>query len=122
MSKHKAEPKPQPLDGWFRVTCDPDSVHFDVAPPGGSPWQASFPWSSVVRVCLKTEGFDLSDGVYVLTSLRPESFVFPIEAHGAGELWNEIIRRGLFDAEIAIRAASTTDRLFCWPETDGRAG
>jgi hypothetical protein len=30
--------------------------------------------------------------------------------------WGEIIRRDLFDAELAIKIASATEGLYCWPE------
>jgi hypothetical protein len=61
----------------------------------------------------------MSDGIYVFTTLRPESFVIPAEASGGAALWNEIVRRGLFDAELAIEAASASEGLFCWPEGRG---
>jgi hypothetical protein len=37
---------------------------------------------------------------------------------GGPELLDELIRRGLFDAKVAIEAASATEGLFCWPPLD----
>lgn len=108
------------LDAWFRVTWDSKEVRLDVEPPGRSAWVASFPWSSISRVCFKAEGLETSDGIYVFTSLRPESFAIPIEASGGADLWNEIVRRGLFDAELAIKVASESDGLFCWPPLESQ--
>jgi hypothetical protein len=69
-------------------------------------------------VCFKAEGLGVSDGIYVLTSARPESYAIPIEARGGAELWDEILRRKLFDAELAIETASATSGVFCWPPDD----
>ena len=65
-----------------------------------------------------------SDGIYVFTSERPQSFVIPTEADGGLEVWNELVRRGLFDAELAIKAALAEEGLFCWPvaEPERRGG
>ena len=100
---------------WFRVTWDSEQVHLDVEPPGRRAWVASFPWTSVCRVCFKAEGAEASDGIYVFTTLRPESFVIPTEASGGAALWSEILNRGLFSADLAVTAASAHDGLFCWP-------
>ena len=106
------------LEEWFTVTWDTTRVHLDVAPPGREPWKASFEWASVVRVCFEAEGGLASDGVYVFTRTRPESYVIPTEASGGAEFWDEVLRRGLFDPELAIAAASATEGLFCWPGED----
>jgi hypothetical protein len=60
----------------------------------------------------------VSDGIYVFTRERPESYVIPTEARGGGELWSEILRRKLFDATLAIEAASSTGGLYCWPSEE----
>jgi hypothetical protein len=104
---------------WFRVTWDSEQVHLEVEPPGRSAWDASFPWTGVSRVCFKPEGLEASDGIYVFTTLRPESFVIPVEASGGAALWNEIVKRGLFSADLAITAASAVDGIFCWPPVEG---
>jgi hypothetical protein len=103
------------VDDWFRITFDHEYVRLDVAPPGREPWKERFAWASIVRVCFKAEGLEASDGVYVFISSRPESYAIPAEADGGAEFWTEIIRRGLFDAELAIEAATASEGLFCWP-------
>lgn len=104
-----------PLGEWFVVSHNETGVNLDVSPPGKQPWKASFEWSSVQRVCFKGEGPLASDGIYVFTSKRPESYVIPTEARGGADLWSEILRRGLFDFDLAARAASAVEGLFCWP-------
>lgn len=101
---------------WFNVTFDDDRVTIHASPPGRENWAAEFPWSTIVGVCFKAEDFLLSDGIYIFTTERPESYVIPTEAIGGSELWGEILRRGLFDAELAITAACSSEGLFCWPQ------
>jgi hypothetical protein len=104
---------------WFVVTTDDRSVSLSVSPPGRSPWQAVIPWDSVVRVCFEAADFLASDDLYIFTSLRPESWLIPAEADGGQELLGELIRRGLFDAGLAITAAQAHEGIFCWPPLDG---
>ena len=108
----------RPLDEWFFVTFDGERVSIRAEPPGKEAWSSEFTWRSVERVCFKAEGLDVSDGIYVFTSARPESYAIPIEAKGGAEFWDEILRRKLFDAELAIEAASATSGVFCWPPED----
>ena len=52
--------------------------------------------------------------------LEPFAGLGPQTAASDQAFWDEIRSRGLFDAEVAIKAASATEGLFCWPEdTDG---
>lgn len=106
---------PGPVNEWFVVTFDDTVVRLQVNAPGRSPWSDKFTWDSVVRVCFKAEGIRLSDGIYVNTTERAEGYVIPTEATGGGELWSEILRRELFDADLAIEAAGSARGLFCWP-------
>ena len=55
------------------------------------------------------------DEIYIFTSLRPESFVIPAAARGGVDLIGELVGRKLFDGDLAIKAASVTEGLFCWP-------
>lgn len=110
----------RPLDEWFSVTFDDEQVSIRAEPPGKEAWSDELTWSSIERVCFKAEDLGVSDGIYVFTSARPESYAIPIEANGGLEFWDEILRRKLFDAALAIEAASATDGVFCWPP-DGQA-
>ena len=105
--------------GWFVVVTDDRSVSLSISPPGRSPWQAVIPWDSVVRVCFEAADFLVSDDLYIFTSLRRESWLIPVEADGGQELLHELIRRGLFDADLAITAAQAHEGIFCWPPLDG---
>jgi hypothetical protein len=110
-----SRPEPRPLREWFRVRWDEESVHLAVAPPGRAAWAASFTWASVTRVCFTAEEVGVSDSLYVFTAERAESYAVPIEAEGGAAFWAEILRRGLFDAELAITAASSGEGTYCWP-------
>ena len=106
------------IEKWYHVTFDEEWIYQNVSPPGGMPWQSILRWDEIIRICYKTEGLDASDGIYVFTSTRPQSYTIPTEADGGGELWNEILSRDLFDPALAIKAAtcSEPDCLFCWPK------
>lgn len=106
---------PLTLADWFIVTLDADSITLDVSPPGGTPWQAKIEWNTINRICLKTGDLLTPDEIYIFTTLRAESHLIPMEASGGLDLWDEIITRGLFDAELAITAAATQNELFCNP-------
>jgi hypothetical protein len=75
------------LSEWFRVRFDEAKVFIEAEPPGREPWKKEFPWDSVRRVMFRAEGMDVSDGIYVFTSMSSESFVIPNEARGGLDLW-----------------------------------
>ena len=87
----------------------------EAEPPGREPRAQDFSWSSVERIVFRAEDLYTSDGIYVFTTERPESYVIPIEAAGGVELWSEILRRGLFDAELATEAIRSAGGVFEWP-------
>ena len=103
------------ISQWFTVEFDAEVVRLNAAPPGRDPWAQEFCWSDVERVCFKAEDLGVSDGIYVFTRQRAESFAIPTEATGGSEFWGEILARGLFDAELAITAASSPGGTFVWP-------
>jgi len=105
----------QPLSEWFSVTFDDQVVRINARPPRKPAWSQQFTWESVQRVCFNAQDFMYSDEIYVFTTQRPESYLIPTEAKGGSELWSEIIRRGLFEPELAIKAASSVEGLFCCP-------
>lgn len=111
------------LDSWFHVTFDDTHVHLDVHPPGRPAWQDAFPWSAIVRVCFKDEGLYASDGLYIFTTLRPESFVVPTEADGGDALFVALSERGYFPDEVFRQAISSTDGgFYCWPALEEGTG
>ncbi|HEU4670724.1 MAG TPA: hypothetical protein VFR91_08440 [Dyella sp.] len=104
------------LDSWFHVTFDDVHVHLDVHPPGRPAWQDAFGWDAIVRVCFRDEGPYASDGLYIFTTLRPESFVIPTEADGGEAFFVALFERGYFPAEVFRKAVASTDGgLYCWP-------
>jgi hypothetical protein len=113
----------QRLDSWFHVTFDDTHIHLDVHPPGRPAWQDTFPWSAIVRVCFKDEGPYVSDGLYIFTTLRPESFVVPTEADGGDALFVALFGRGYFPDEVFRQAISSTDGgFYCWPALEEGTG
>jgi Cysteine-rich CPCC len=114
------EKKPQfsAVSEWFQVRFDDARISLQVNPPQREPWVAAISWERIVRVCFKAGDWDDSDVIYIFTDERPESYLIPSEADVGGALWNEILRRKLFDAEIAIEAMSSTNKLFCCPAVE----
>jgi hypothetical protein len=112
-------PRIGPLNHWYHVRYDEKRIHIQAEPIGRKPWIQELNWDSIDRIVFKAEDFDLSDAIYIFTSSRPESYIIPTEADGGAELWKEIIRRGLFDPELAIEAASSTGGTYIWPPIDG---
>ena len=111
-------PQPGVYIEWFKVTFDDIAIHLDVSPPASDPWAARIEWARIVRICFRSGDFPESDDVYIFTGERPESRLIPIDASGGFELWQEVLRRKLFDAELAIRAAASPgNELFCDPDT-----
>jgi hypothetical protein len=113
--------KPQnlsPLSDWFRVEFDDAEIKLSVNPPRKEAWNAHIKWEAINRVCFKAGDLYNPDEIYIFTIERPESYLIPTEANGGDTLWNEIIRRKLFDAEVAIKATSTINELFCCPELE----
>ena len=103
---------------WFRVSFDDTAIHLDATPPDRDRWQAVIGWARINRICFRSGEFSESDELYIFTDERPESRLIPIDAHGGFELWQEILRRRLFDAELAIRAAASPGgEIFCDPDT-----
>jgi hypothetical protein len=108
-------PKSPPLSEWFQVRFDAAIISLRVNPPKQESWGAEIKWERIIRICFNAGDLDNPDVIYVFTDERPESYSIPSEADIEGALWNEILRRKLFDAEIAIEAMSSTNKLFCCP-------
>lgn len=103
---------------WYHVTWDAHSFTRAVRPPGRPAWQDQAAWADIVRVCLEMEGWLGSDSLHVFTRRRPEAYTLPLAAPDVSALLAELIHRGLFDAELAIQAASA-EGLFCWETQAG---
>jgi hypothetical protein len=101
------------LAEWYIVRFDETLVSLQVNPPHGTSWSEEIPWKQIIRVCFKTGDWLESDEIYLFTAQRPESYIIPTEANGGQEVWFEILKRNLFDAELAVEAATTNGQLFC---------
>ncbi|MHA1908950.1 MAG: hypothetical protein ACW98Y_16730 [Candidatus Thorarchaeota archaeon] len=108
-----------PLEEWFHVTFDKESIFIHIHAPEQEEVKTSLIWSEIIRVCFKAGDFLDPDEVYIFVSSRPESYLIPTWADGGSNLWEELIKRELFDANLALRAALSSDgKLFCWPEIE----
>lgn len=103
---------------WFHARFDDTLITLQGRPPTRPAWEAQIKWERIIRVCFKSAGWESPDEMYLFTDERPESYLIPMIAVGADALWDEIIRRGVFDAELAIKAASAIDELFCYPAAE----
>ncbi len=113
--------KPSGLLAFFHVRFDETAIFIEVTPREREPWDARIEWERIIRVCYSTgDDFLERDEIYIFTGERPESHRIPMEAVGAPLLWNELIRRELFPAKLAIEAASTLGKLFCHPAEDSQ--
>jgi hypothetical protein len=106
------------LREWYRVRLSYTGIQLDVSPPGKPAWQALIPWADITRVCYKVEAGFVSSGWYIFTKDRPESYPVPVEADGGDALLDELLKRKLFDANLAIRASMAFNEVFCWPELE----
>ncbi len=106
------------LSEWFLVSFDDAYISLHVSPPNRPAWDARIEWSRVVRVCFKAGDLYEPDEIYIFTDERRESYLIPTEASGGHDLWDEIVRRKLFDAEVAVKAMSSTNKLFCCPHIE----
>ena len=101
---------------WFKLPRD--TAIYWTFPAARDPWRTRIEWARIVRICFKSGDFPESDEIYIFTDERPESRLIPIDASGGYELWQEVLRRKLFDAELAIRVATSPGgELFCDPDT-----
>ena len=104
------------LSEWFLVSFDDEAIHLHASPYSEKAWYVRIEWENIIRICFKAGDFLDSDEIYIFTNERPESDLIPIDAGGGSDLWNEIIKRNLFDAELAIKAAFAEGEVFCTPE------
>jgi len=102
---------------WFVVTTDDQSVYLSVVATALETWRDRIRWDSVIQVCVEAKP-GISYCLYVFTSLRPESWVIPVEATGGTQSLDALVRRGLFDAGLAAKATSSPTGLFCWPPAE----
>src|SRR5262245_59917421 len=106
------------ISEWYRVQFDDRAVYRNVWPPADEPWSDEFVWDKVVRVCYRTGGLFESDELYIFTSEREESYLIPTEAEGGNDLIGELLRRGLFPADLMLEVLKTEGELRCWPPVD----
>ena len=104
------------LDTWYHVSFDDEYIYRKVDPPEREGWNDKLRWDDIIRICYQLGDYLDPDELYIFTDKREESYLIPLEANGAPDLWGEIIERNLFDAELAIKIVSMTEGLYCWPK------
>ena len=110
------------LQDWYIVTWDIDYIYRNVSPPGQKAWSDQFRWVDIERICFEASESLYTDDIYFFTTKRPESYVVPIESKGGAELWQVILEKKLFDAELAIKAATSLGGIYCWPKENEKIG
>ncbi|MHA2140157.1 MAG: hypothetical protein ACXADC_05715 [Candidatus Thorarchaeota archaeon] len=107
------------LDTWFHVKFDDEFIDIHVHPPEREERCARIKWAEIVRICFRPSDFLGSDEILIFTEGQEASYLIPVEADGGFALWDQIIDRELFDADLAIKLASSSDEEFhCWPSLD----
>ncbi len=104
------------LSTWYEVSFDETHVYRAVDPPkGGEGWDDKFKWEDIIIICFNRGDFIITDEIYIFTNKREESYVIPTDCQGGSELWGEIVRRELFDPQLAIDVLlGKTDDFLCW--------
>ena len=106
-----------PVSNWYNVSFDDDAIYISTKVAGREDVNISIRWIDISKICFQTGSAFTSDEALIFIKDRRESYIIPSEANGASDLWGEIIERKLFDAELAIKAASAQEgELFCWPQ------
>ncbi len=100
---------------WYSISFNEQTISFDVRPPNLSPWNATIRWDEISRVCYKTGEFPEPDDIYIFVRNREHSYRIPSTATNAEDLWAEILRRDLFDAEVAVQLLTTSNEIQCFP-------
>ncbi|MHA2118035.1 MAG: hypothetical protein ACW98J_03870 [Candidatus Thorarchaeota archaeon] len=107
------------LDTWFHVTFDEKFIGIHINPPEREESRARIKWDEIMRVCFRPADFLGSDEILIFVEGKEESYLIPVEADGGFELWDQIIDRELFDAQLAIKLATSSDEEFhYWPSMD----
>ncbi len=107
--------RPRQFDEWFHVEFDDERVRVAAQPPKKLPFEFDIYWREIRRIVFVAEGLYWSDWVCIISRNRAESYDIPIEADGGLALWEEILRRGLFDRALAGEANRSLSGRFEWP-------
>ncbi|WP_166269254.1 hypothetical protein [Marinobacter caseinilyticus] len=107
-----------PLSEWYQVSFDELRINISAQPPGKDAWEQSITWATIIRVLWQGEGGLVSDGVYLFTSEREESYVVPTESKGGDRLVKELINRGYFSSDKFTKAVTDPYGFYCWPEDE----
>ncbi len=106
------------LSDWYQVSFDDSQISISAQPPGKDSWEQSITWVSIIRVLWKGEGGLTSDGVYLFTSERSESYVVPTDAEGGDSFVEELITRGYFSSNKFTEAVLNPYGIYCWPDDE----
>lgn len=107
-----------PISDWYQVSFDESWINISARPPGKDAWQRSVKWSAIIRVLWQGEGGLVSDGIYLFTSERKESYVVPTDSKGGDRLVEELINRGYFASEKFTETVTDPYGFYCWPEDE----
>ena len=108
----------EPIEKWYEVSFTSSEIKISASPPGRDAWTQLFFWEDIIRVMFQGEGIDASDGIYIWTTKRPESYVVPTDSKGGEKLIKELISRGYFESEKFQEAVLSPYGVYCWPEDE----
>ncbi len=100
----------------FEINFDDKNIYLEIRTSETSGSSIQIKWADIIRICFKPGDYIESDEIYIFINHQEKSYRIPTEAGGGFELWMEIIRRGLFDAQLAIDISFKSEGVFCWPE------
>ena len=106
------------LAEWYHVDFDENNIYRRVEPPERAAWSDQLGWNDIERVCFAAGDLFDSDELWFFLTGRESGYVIPTEADGGKALVNEVLRRNLIPAMLMIQAASSVDKLFCWPPVE----
>ena len=106
------------VSDWYQVSFNEFQISISAQPPGKDSWEQSVNWESIIRVLWQGEGGIISDGIYLFTSERSESYVIPMDARGGESFVKELINRKYFSSHKFSEAVLQPYGSYCWPENE----
>ncbi|MBU1281802.1 MAG: hypothetical protein KJ989_06195 [Gammaproteobacteria bacterium] len=106
------------VSDWYQVSFNAFQISISAQPPGKDSWEQSVNWESIIRVLWQGEGGIISDGIYLFTSERSESYVIATDARGGESFVKELINRKYFSSQKFSEAVLQPYGSYCWPENE----
>ena len=99
---------------WFSCHLTDEGVQLSVQEPNNKPWDVSFMWNEISKVCFKAADLYSVDVLRIYLQ-DDRHYDIPLEAEGGYALWEKLIEKGLFDEEVAAELRFAENEIRCWP-------